>query len=256
MPSVVFWSSGILKDTLGYSAIVLLVGISLKVYHRKHIPYIEWGLGLLGLIILYKIKHYLFVSYLIFIGLLLFFHFIQKVQFKQKFAAIAILSLALVSSQFVHPYLKLDRLAQSIYENNSIINARTEDHKKLDTTIDSPSIGSILIKVPSAVLKGLFRPAIFDPTTPFGIVHRIENCLLTILFSMSLLLIFKQQINISHPLILAGTIVILLLATMLALTTPNFGSLVRYKNSFLPFLFFMSSILPFQYFSACSSDND
>lgn len=250
IPTVIFWSSGVLKDTLAFAGFVFAIGIAIKLYHKKKIVFTEWLVCLFAVFILYKVKHYLLISIIIFNGILLFSMLIKMSGLRSKVIAILFAIAAVVSTQFVHPYLKIDRLALTIYETNKAILEKTDIDNRLNISIDSPNIGGIIGAVPSAVQIGLFRPSIFDKSTIWGWFHRIENTLLMLLFVASILLCFKLKPQADWPLILSSSITILILATLLGLATPNFGTLVRYKNAFVPFLFLLCSILPYKYFIA------
>ena len=247
LPSVVFWSSGILKDTFSFAAVSLLISSCLKLYHRKSVSISEIILGLASLFILLKLKHYLLVSFFLFVGLLAFLTLIRKSNIKYKVLAIFILILAFGSTQFIHPYLKTDRLVQTIYENNQSITQNTKQENKLSIYIESPEITSLVKEIPEALHIGLFRPSLFDFTSGWGWFHKVENTILTFLFFLSILLLVKERPKIDFPLISASIFTILILAVLLALSTPNFGTLVRYKNAFLPYFFLLCSILPYRF---------
>lgn len=248
IPTIIFWSSGILKDTLAFSALLFMICTVLKIYANEKMKLLEWILSIISIFLLLKIKHYLLISFILFIGLLIFMKFITK-SFKHKLIACIVVIGAIVSTQFVHPYLRFERLALTVHETNQTILKKSDEENRLNISIDSPTINDILKAVPSAIQIGLFRPAIFDRSTIWGWFHRIENSILTLLFVLSILLYFKLKPDIDWPLISSSIIAILILSTLLALATPNFGTLVRYKNAFLPFFFLLCSILPYKYFT-------
>ena len=248
LPSVVFWSSGLLKGTLAFGSLMYLVSITLKKYTRTRISITEWIFVAISAFILFKIKHYLFIAFILFIGLLAFFSLMNKSSMKLRLMAIGILLFSLVGSQFVHPYLKIRHIGQTLYENNRAIISKTDLEDRPDIIIDSPNLSSILPEIPAALGAGLFRPSLMDAMTIWGMPHKIENTILALLLVMSFLLYFKHKPKIDFPIVLSGLLIIIMLAVMLALSTPNFGSLVRYKNAFLPFLFLFVSYLPYQHF--------
>jgi len=255
IPSIVFWSSGILKDTIAFSSLLFAIGTIIKVYHQKSVSVIEWILSIVAIFILFKLKHYLLITLLVFTGLLFFVRLIRKARPIYKIAALLAFIIAIATTQLIHPYLKFDRIGLTLYENNQAILNKSDPEDRLNISIDSPSIGSIVTVIPAALQTGLFRPSLFDRSPIWGWIHRIENTLLSILFVASIILYFKYRPEIDFPLILAALLAIVLLATMLTLSTPNFGSLVRYKNAFLPFFFLISSILPYRYLLQISPSN-
>lgn len=250
IPTIIFWSSGILKDTLAFSSLAFLVGVSIKKHHGQKLNFVEWLIALLCCFLLFKVKHYLLITFLLFIGTLIFMNFISKSELKYRVIAFVVLVLSITATQFIHPYLKFNRLALTIYENNQAINGKTDIEDKLNIVVESPEFTDILTEVPSAIQIGLFRPGIFDHTSIWGLLHRIENSILAFLFVISIIFFFKHKPTIDTPLMVGAFVTILILATMLSLSAPNFGTLVRYKNAFLPFFFLICSILPYRYFTS------
>ncbi|MEM0938599.1 MAG: hypothetical protein AAF600_01825 [Bacteroidota bacterium] len=247
MPTVVFWSSGILKDSLAFSALAFFVSTVLRVYHKNKISFFEMLLFVLGIFILLKMKHYLLISFLLLTGLLSFFTLIKRSSLNYRLIGIGIFVIAVIATQFIHPHLKFDRLIQTLYKNNQTITTHTDPQKRLSIDIASPEVLSLLKEIPEAMHIGLFRPSLFDETSIWGWFHRIENTILAFLFSFSVLLYLKYQPKLDLSLVISSMITMLILGTILSLSTPNFGTLVRYKNAFLPYFFLLCSVLPYKF---------
>ncbi|WP_462251416.1 hypothetical protein [Ekhidna sp.] len=250
VPSVVFWSSGILKDTVSFSALVLSIVLVVKLYRNQRLLFIDLILLIFSLILLFKIKHYLLITVLIFSSILIFSILLRKIKTRLKWPlAITVLAIILISTQFIHPYLRVDRIAQTIYENNEAIASQTSPENRI-IVLENESFMSLINKVPISIYTGLLRPSILDSTSSLGWVHRIENFILTVLIFLSLMLIIKEKHEFDLPLLFSSIFCIVLLGTLLPLTSPNFGTLVRYKNAYFPFILLISSILPYRYLSS------
>ena len=248
IPSVIFWSSGILKDTLAFCALAILVIQILKLYESERLKWWEFILSAISLVILLKIKHYLLIIFLLFCGLTLTTIAIRRMRGNLKWA-VALLALAtsLISTQLVHPYLRFQRLTLTVYENNLAINLRTAEEKQLGIYVEDPSIESIIQEVPRSLYTGLYKPLWLDKTPFWGLIHKIENLILLSLSIFSLIILIKERIKVNWSLVGPSLLCIALLATMLALSTPNIGTLIRYKNAFIPFFFIIVGILPYKY---------
>ncbi len=256
IPTVIFWSSGVLKGTLTNPATVFLVLMILVVYKNEKINLYELVIAILSFLLLLKIKHYLFISLLLFTGLIVSLVVIRRLQKSVKWLVVLlILGSTSFFSQKIHPYLTADRLAQTIYETNQTILKLTSPEKRVNIEVKSPDLTSVFNELPTAVFTGLFRPSIQDKTPLWGIFHQLENLILTSLTIFSLLLLIRNKPQIDWILICSSLLVILFLASLLAMTTPNFGSLIRYRNAFMPFLFLIVSILPLDYLLSKPSDN-
>ncbi len=251
MPSLVFWSSGILKGTIANAALVVLIGCVLKIYHHKKLTLVEFFIALLCGFVLLKIKHYLLVVFLLFSGMLLCIWVYHKFRSRLRWLfSTAILLISLSLTQFIHPYLTISRIPLTIYENNLAIANKTDSDAQLDIVIDNPDWISVIKEIPTALYTGLFRPSLFDSTPIWGIVHKIENLILLGLVMLTFLIAIKTRPRINWSIIIPSVVCISVLASILALSTPNLGSLVRYKNAFMPFLFLIAGILPYQHLTS------
>ena len=250
IPTIVFWSSGILKDSLAFGALLFAIAATVKLYYLRKISISEFLIFGNSLFVLLKVKHYLLITYILFVGILLFLKLISQASLFSRVVAVIVIAVAIGTTQYVHPYLRFNRIALTLYENNQTIYENSDPENRLDLFLHAPTVAEIVKSTPSAIQIGLFRPSIFDKSTIWGWFHRIENTILAFLFAFSFILYFKLKPKLDTPMINAAAVAILLLATMLALSTPNFGTLVRYKNAFLPFLFMLSSALPYQYLAS------
>lgn len=246
IPTVIFWSSGILKDTFAFAALITAIVLIIKFYKHTRLSTLDLLLLIVSMFLLFEIKHYLLITTLIFGGVLVASVMLKQINGKWKWiATLLFLGLTFFSTQVIHPYLTIDRIACTIYQNNVDIQQKSND--PISISIEDPSILSVIRATPSALHTGLFRPSIFDSVPLWGTIHQVENLLLTILLFISLILLIKKKPKIDRPLLFASISCVLLLAIMLPLSTPNFGTLVRYKNAYMPFLFLICSILPYQY---------
>lgn len=250
IPTVVFWSSGILKESIYFGAFALIVSITIA-YYKDHRPSL-YQLILTGVAfyVLFELKHYLFISALIFSSLLIAVKWYQQMNQRLRIGSILFLIAIGVSTQFVHPYLKIQRLSWTIHTINQAMHEKSREASSLDIVVEDDRWVSIFMAAPKALYAGLLRPTIMDPTPVWGWLHRIENGFLAFFMMLSLLLLPKGQVTIDRPLLVVSFGIILLLAIMLPLTSPNIGTLVRYKSIYFPFLFILCSILPHSYFTS------
>jgi len=96
---------------------------------------------------------------------------------------------------------------------------------------------SILSNFPAAVFAGLFRPTLFDAHSLLQWLSAFENTLVLVLFLTALptLTTWKQIGREDRLLVIAVALYIVALSGLLALSTPNYGTLVRYRVGFYPF---------------------
>lgn len=257
LPSAMFWSSGILKGTIALPAFGIAIALVIKLRKLQHLNWKEYLLLILSGYLLFEIKHYLFITAILFAGSLAVTLALRKISGIKRWAMLAaIIFITLTSTQIVHPYLRFSRIPLTLYENNQTILTRSKEENRLNIIIENPSWKAILSELPSSLYAGLLRPTILDKTIKLGIIHKIENFILCALMFSSLMLYLYQSPTIDKPLIVSGLACILMLALLLPLAAPNLGTLVRYKTAYIPYLFLISSILPYRYFIRNQSKND
>jgi hypothetical protein len=96
------------------------------------------------------------------------------------------------------------------------------------------NIWSILKEAPRALFTVLFRPHILEAKSILILLSAIEN-LFIFIFSVITICNFSIK-KIKDPLVLCFFNFVVLLFTLIGLTTPVLGSIVRYKIPALPFL--------------------
>jgi hypothetical protein len=237
-PSLLFWSSGILKETLVVGAMGFLIGIIVdRVRGEKG----SWWIILVILILLYFIflfKYY--VAALLGACLLAFFIF-TIIQSKVRnpwtgllfFTVLIFASLALFSR--VHPNLYSSRILQVIIDNYQAYAAISPPENMIVYHNLEASWSSVLINSPKALFSGLFGPLTFKHNT-FWVGNALENWGLLMITLTVIFFQFRDRVRLL-PILYFAIFYVLVLATLLAFAAPNFGTLVRYKVSFMPILF-------------------
>ncbi|MEO1254445.1 MAG: hypothetical protein AAFY41_06110 [Bacteroidota bacterium] len=237
-----------MKDTLTFSAVAIIIAILHKFYHTQKVNAFELLFLIASGFILLRLKHYLFITVIIYASVLLSIITAKKFANKWKWGAVCFLLIASFTIiQHVHPYLNVNRLAWVLYQNNKSIIQKSDPAKSLDLQIEDDSWSAVLKELPKAIHVGLFRPSFLDKVPPMGFIHQLENMIISTLIILSIILLLKEKHLLDKPLIISAISCILLLAALLPLSTPNFGTLVRYKNAYMPFLLLLSSILPYKY---------
>jgi hypothetical protein len=105
-----------------------------------------------------------------------------------------------------------------------------------------PTPVSIAMNLPFAFFSGLFRPLLTEARTFFQLVIALENMLLLLLFGFALTHARKLIRSKYRMVFISVLMYSFLLCVFLALSTPNFGTLSRYRIGFLPFLLFVLTV--------------
>ncbi|MGB0525495.1 MAG: hypothetical protein ACPGJS_21140 [Flammeovirgaceae bacterium] len=249
-PSFVFWSSGLLKESVLIGSLFLLMAWLLQwIYAPKSLKLrgIKIGLGLLFLYLIFKMKYYYLAAFIPCIGLLLIAEWLDKTwafpAWKKYMTLFVLLFMLAGLASFVHPNLHADQIITAIVTNNLKMAAETENQTALiQFEALEPNLLSLLQHMPTALWEGLFRPYIWEKGHLFWRFTAFENTLILLLcFGTIRTLVFSGLSTkpIYQNIIIFSLLYILVLAVLLSLAAPNLGNLVRYKTGFMPFLIYL-----------------
>ncbi len=245
VPSVVFWSAGIMKESLLMFCLCSLAAIFIAFFlapHKKNHHTGWWithigGLLPLGYLLL-ALKYYYFA-----VMFPLLWASGLALSFPRKATEIfyGSLLIAFIVASFSHPNLNLSFVLEALVRNNLIMASQTcNPENLLNFQHLTPEITSMLRNVPIALWEGWTRPYIWESGNFLKKIAAIETLGTTLLLFVALLPPYQFPKNNQDKIVLSATVIFcLLLWIMLALAAPNLGNLVRYKSAFLPFALFI-----------------
>ncbi|MBO9699159.1 MAG: hypothetical protein J7604_03060 [Sporocytophaga sp.] len=243
-PSVVFWSSGFIKESIVMPAMLIITGNFFSwLYEKRSINFLSAIFTVLMCGLVFFIKFYyavVLISVLIALGITQYLS--RRVVLKSSMQVTAffiLLFILFIAVSFLNPYLSINTFLQSVYQNNVATVLLSSDEKLIHFYSLRPAISSFLINLPIAIFAGLFRPLIFEARNVFMIITGIENTCLVILTFYVFFNLKRSKGNTDILLVTSGTFYIVLLASLLAFSSPNLGTLARYKIGFLPFFIFL-----------------
>jgi hypothetical protein len=240
-PSAVFWSSGVMKETLACAALFFLAAVLVDVWFRKRIGFGHSVTCLLAIWVLWNLKYYYAAVFLPVAFACMVYRFIFQRSsaippFRQILVWCIIFLVPLVLMTFAHPNFYPGRFMEVIVANHDLYSVNSHSGDRIEYNSLEPSVKSLAINTPLAVISGLFRPSILDADNLFQWLAAFENFLILILTVFAAGSVFTRKIISDHIVLLFSAIVfILLLADFLSLSTPNFGTLSRYRVAYLPF---------------------
>ena len=237
-PSVVFWSSGIVKETLAFGAVAMLAFYFLGLMRGRRIT---WR-SLIGIIffswLLLDLKYYwgavLMPSM---ITALVIHYFVERKTWNAWILIstwLGVFALLLIAVTFTHPNFYMDRFLSVIVDNYNAYEKMSRTDNLVVYYNLSPTWGSIIVNSPLALLSGLFRPTILDTASPTSIAAGLENLLLLILV-LGKLARLRMPSGENRLIAFTTLVYVVVLCVFLALSTPNLGTLSRYRVGFLPF---------------------
>ena len=128
--------------------------------------------------------------------------------------------------------LNLDHLPEVVKVNHDAFVEKSSEGDFIQYQSLQPNWSSLLRNAPLALWSGLFRPFLTDINTTFKIFAAAENTVLMILLLFQIPRWGKSLQSEYNLWLLSAIIYIVLLSVFLSLSTPNFGTLVRYKAGF------------------------
>jgi hypothetical protein len=238
-PSIVFWSSGLLKESLALSGLYFLTAVFLKFIHRTKISWVEWGLVLISLVFCWWLKYYWTALFLVVLITSVISAYLKnkksltKLQFNLLWLFLFLLICSVAS--FAHPNFFPNRLVEVLVSNHNQFVKISRPENLIHYYQLQPTWWSALYNSPLALFSGLFRPFFWEASNSLSLVYAVENFIL-LLLTLSFVVSSKSMTR--RTWLLPILTYCFLLCILLALSTPNFGTLSRYRIGFLPFLVF------------------
>lgn len=247
IPSVLFWGSGILKDTftlsaLGYYVYAFYFGVIKHKNVFRNLIVIVISLSLIVII-----KPYIFIA--VVPGSVIWFtnNLLRQIGGKVLRLALAPVFLIMfaVGAYMVVYYMggSLGNFSADQLVDRAIVTQRDlkSDYYRgnsFDIGEFDNSFGSILRVMPAAMIAGLFRPFILEARNVMMVVSALENLFflvifLKVLYQVKVIGFFRFFVR--NDLLTFSLVFSFFFAFAIGLSTSNFGSLVRYKIPAIPF---------------------
>lgn len=224
---------------------ILVAGVLPLLTAKGRNTLLQWGLMLLAAWFLWRLKYYFAIPLF---GILLFLWMLQYLKRSTLSAnrvlvllGIGVLMIIVLLSQ-LHPNLRsVDRILYVLVYNYHALAALSEQNHYLSFEGIEASLWSVLLYCPKALAGGLLMPLPFIPFQ-LEIVYLLaglENLLLLLLIVAAFYKLYMNPPS-SISLLAAGiSLYVVLLAIAMAISAPNFGTLLRYRTAYLPFATFL-----------------
>lgn len=253
IPSVVFWGSGLMKDSLTFSAVCIYVHGFYWFFTQKKLK-LKYIIALsIGAYFLISIKPYILFALLP--GSVLWFVSQRLDKVKNSFIKFIITPTLIVASCGLGAYI-LQNIGDSLgkYSFEKVLNTAAGAQHDLKqayyggNTFDigdyEPTVSGMLSVSHKAIFATLFRPTMIDVRNVVMLISALENTFI-MLFCIYLLIKLKivrffGLISL-HPILLFSFLFALFFAFSVGVSISNFGTLVRLKIPCIPF--FLSSLV-------------
>lgn len=260
-PSVVYWGSAIMKDSICLGSLGLFVfSFHAIFFAKKRVVLNVFSLFFWGMILFFT-KPYLLLAMIPGLSLWYFLQVNKKIKDKSlRYASFAILLVVISASVIfiIQFMLSLEFLEMEKYKGENLIQfaaSAQELYKEAGGSVFDigqldGTFGSFATMFPKAVNASLFRPYLWEVKSPAMLISAVESVMILymIIFAFVKLKTRFFKIIFKNPVMVFMMVYSVFLAGLVAITTNNFGSLVRYKIAAMPFfvgmLFLVLSQVP------------
>lgn len=253
MPSVIFWGSGILKDSFTLAATCYFI-VATDMFINKHGSRLgKWFMLILSGMVILSIKPYIIIILLP--GTMVWFFYQRIKQIKNKYFRYVIVPFiyiiilggsygALTQLGGALGKFAPDKALETAVVIQRDLKQEYYDGASFDIGEFDASALSIASKAPAAIIAGLYRPFIWESKNAVMLLSGLENLFIlgiTLMVLIRLRLKVIYRLVADEPLILYSFVFAILFAFMIGVTTSNFGALVRFKIPLIPL--YMGSLM-------------
>jgi hypothetical protein len=248
VPTIIFWGSGILKDTITLASLGWLTWALIHVIelNRRHL--IFWLLIILTAWLIYSIKLYILICF--FPLVLIWFYWKRILIVKSVVLRLVVAPVLLViiislgyfsviqitseDKQYSFENLS-EKAAMTAYDIRYGWGARMGGEGGYDIGLPDGTILGTLKLMPAAINVSFFRPYLWEVKNPLMLLAALESSALLI-FTIWLLFVKRRLLIVfKDPFLLFCLLFAMLFAFAVGVSTFNFGTLMRYKLPLMPF---------------------
>ncbi|AHJ97459.1 hypothetical protein [Hymenobacter swuensis] len=246
-PTVVYWTSGLTKESLlvGSGALVLALVIQLG-YGKSGAT----GRAVVALFVVsllhFKMRYFFAVVLFGTLAGLALILVVQRLEGARSRLAQTVLMLLLLTgggwaASEVSPVFRANKFTSQLQRNYSDLLKSSRYRPHLEYPALQPTTASVIRHAPLAVASTLARPWPWEGGTLLYVIAGLENLGLLLVLLLAVVAVVRQRPGrLPFALVLALLVYCLVLASLLGLTTPNLGTLNRYRVTFLPFLLLLA----------------
>ncbi len=251
LPSVGFWSSGILKDPITFGSIGYILYAVLNIFIKKAKIKISILLIIVCGFLTYYIKVYILLVLILAILIWLFAEtnkLIADKTLRNIFSFLTLLVSFLIGF-FLLNYFTSQEAAQN-YKLENLMEKAEYQRKVIENLAETAPLGSNfsintsnpVTLVPNSLVATFFRPFLWEVNSPVAVLSAIESLILLLL---TVFFFFKRGVGkffrtaFADPRLLMCFVFAIIFAVAVGASTSNFGALSRYKMPCMPFYFIM-----------------
>jgi hypothetical protein len=249
-PSCVFWSAGIVKEALAVTGLFYVAAVFLQIWFNEKIRVPQILLTLPAAWIGWQVKYFYFGLLIpVLIAAICVKYSTKRLSIQSPFSQatifLTVLLLGFIAASFLHPNFSFQKIKDVLVENNIAFMQASSPDDVIHYYRLEPTWISLVMNSPWAFISGLYRPFVWEINSIMQGLASIENLGLLILTLLSIKFLPAACRSEQRVLLWACITFCTLLCIFLAISSPNFGTLVRYRIGFLPFFVLLICNHPF-----------
>lgn len=249
LPSVIFWGSGLMKDSITFGCLGLFFSTFYKIFIIKKASKWDFIVFLVSFWVIKIVKIYIILCFIPAALLWLFMVFNNKIRSRVTKILLRpfMVGLAVLFGYLAADYVSkedkkysIDNMANTAKNTAEwLVYVSKTEKGSLYTLGDMDySATGMLKKFPAAVNVTLFRPYLWESRKAIMVLSALESLFFLYLtvsavFGTGLKKTFAIVSN--HPIVAASLVFSITFAFAIGVSTSNFGTLVRYKIPIMPF---------------------
>lgn len=242
-PSVVFWSSGLVKETLALAGILVISAVFIRFINEGKITVLHVFLCVVAGWVAWNLKYYWAALFLVsIVTTLIVFLVRRKIAFLKTYWPLAwglVFAVIGIVATRLHPNFYIERLLEVIISNHQAFVKISKPEVLIQFYNLQPTWWSIIMNAPLAIVSGLFRPWFGEANGLTSLMAALENLALVVLCVSAC---YRKTWKTTDGLMITAVLVYVLLeCVLMAISSPNLGTLSRYRVGFLPFFVFLIS---------------
>jgi len=250
IPSVVFWGSGFMKDTITMTSIGWVTHFFYAIFFENKKRFLNSVFAILFLYIIYVVKSYILMAFLpaaLLWGIGLLSYKIKNTRliiFVRYFLyAACIIGLVIVGGRLqteMFGEYNVESLGYKSFATREYLYKVSNETDGSGYTLGDmdPTLTGMLQRAPEGINVTLFRPYLWEARKPIVMISALES-LLYLIFTI-VAIVRNNPLRMIQRIFADETLQFCLIFTLIfafavGISTSNFGSLVRYKIPCLPF---------------------
>ncbi|RLD25237.1 MAG: hypothetical protein DRI71_00185 [Bacteroidetes bacterium] len=247
IPSTIFWGSGILKDSITFGMLGWSTAALINLLYWQRRPWLWVSVLLISLLLAFKIKEYIVLSFIPAAMIWAYFVLIKKVSNKLLRLLVAPVVITLMLFLSGYTIFKVGETSSRYSIKNMAETARITAYdvgrytgrnagSRYDLGDFEGNFSSMMRLAPAAINVSLYRPYLWEVRGPLMLLAALEGSTLLILTIIILVRVFWYKINVlNSPAAWFSLVFSLTFAFAVGISTYNFGTLFRYKVPLMPF---------------------